>query len=510
MNFDIDFESSQSQSHVYDFPLSPTRPLEMDMVDWANSQPVALKSLLLEVTKKPEKRPIKHETTWPSYADPVAAPIPSDVIGLKSRPLRRTNSSARARLGPENTLSSANPPPVPDDSFWGKDRSMVLAACQNFSERMDENVFLNTAKAKDTAAATVGPTRRKTKPHLMGIAKSRRSSMPHTVAHASRLDKGKQRENVAVERRPASADHHIAFSPSSSASSSSSTTDRSSSFSSNQTDCMTMELDSADTSMMSVDPADLPPPPALATRSHSAPGTAENLPSRSSSTSSLSRKTSLPHRSTTTLPPPKLHPLLTQKQRAAEPSAVTIQQPQRHSPAALPERAPPPPVPSQRLAPPTLSQRPPALGMRRVQTVPAVSTSALPTRQKGFKPPLLSQPAPQGTPSKPSAPPSQKPKSNEGPTSVLAQAARYPARSTVKAPLQPQPQPRASSPPPLRKTDSSFHSADQSHNQNHSRGQPAPALRAPSPPVNLDPDSSYDISMEMNLDELEQTMRMYD
>ena len=52
MNFDIDNEAI-SYSQPYDSFSSPTKPLLVVTVDWANSQPVALESLLSEVRKIP-------------------------------------------------------------------------------------------------------------------------------------------------------------------------------------------------------------------------------------------------------------------------------------------------------------------------------------------------------------------------------------------------------------------------------------------------------------------------
>lgn len=50
MNFDIDNEVIPFSQPCDSF-LSPTKPVLTDTVDWANSQPVALKSLLSEAKK---------------------------------------------------------------------------------------------------------------------------------------------------------------------------------------------------------------------------------------------------------------------------------------------------------------------------------------------------------------------------------------------------------------------------------------------------------------------------
>lgn len=81
-------------------------------------------------------------------------------------------------------------------------------------------------------------------------------------------------------------------------------------------------------------------------------------------------------------PTPKLHPVL-----------------QHKHPTAPTKPRPPPPLPAtaQPMVKPTLSatRGPPALGMRRAHTLPTPNSSqspGMPTRQKPFKPPLLSQP----------------------------------------------------------------------------------------------------------------------
>ncbi|KAG6908280.1 hypothetical protein DXG01_005381 [Tephrocybe rancida] len=384
MNFEFDEHVSYSQP--CDPFSSPPKPVMMDTVDWMNSQPVALKSLLSEVTKRPERRPFQHEPAYPS----------SSIQGLelgastsssrpaapetRSRSLRRTNSSARARLGPEAPSTSANPPPSPDGALWGKDRLAVLAACQNVSERMDENAFM-IGRAAGSAPA---PAR---KLRIPAATKTRRSSAPYPGARGDKdKDKGKQRAGLEPEPRPLGTNFQRSVStpsvvPSRAASSSS----RSPSW----------EPDTdMDTSMMDLDTCTLadPPPvqrsPTVSLRSNS-------------SNSSFSLDTPSPP-APKPAPKPKpvvqLHPLLTQKQKrppppqtthAKQPSPLTRQHP-APLPLPQPQSARPLPLP---LPQPSQSARPPVLGMRRAHTAP-VAVQALPKCQKAFRPPLMSQPAP--------------------------------------------------------------------------------------------------------------------
>ncbi|KAG6888400.1 hypothetical protein C0992_008556 [Termitomyces sp. T32_za158] len=381
MNFDIDNESI-SYSQPCDSFLSPTKPVLMDTVDWANSQPVALKSLLSEARKISVKRSINYEPTWPT-SDSFSSQVTSTSrapVGVKSRPLRRTNSNARARLGPEAASTSSNPPPAPDGAFWGKDRLTVLVACQNVSERMDENAFALAAQAQRTESApSKPPSKRKSKdPHLSSISRTKRSSISHSFLHeredVNRWEKGKQRASLIPDamsnyRRSTSAP--MAARSLQRVASSSSSAELSTDFSLDSPDAsMNIDTDLQD----ETPPTSLPPPlfplkqpPQL------------RIPSRSTSTSSTDTSSPVP----VTQPQIQLHPLLTQKPKPKQNlSSSTVKQP------PLP---PPPPLQG-----PLLSQstRPPALRMRRAHTAPVTTTTtthAIPTRQKAFKPPLLSQ-----------------------------------------------------------------------------------------------------------------------
>ncbi|KAG6889562.1 hypothetical protein C0995_016689 [Termitomyces sp. Mi166 len=438
MNFDIENEILPYSQPSDLFP-SPTRVPMMDTVDWASSQPVALKSLLSQIRRIPEKRPIN--SAWSTSDAPLdqVASTSRASLEAKSRPLRRTNSSARARLSPEVASTSSNPPPAPDGAFWGKDRLTVLVACQNVSERMDESVFALAAQAHNTAPPKLLSKRKPKGPHLTGISKTRHASTSHSVIHeregVSRWEKGKQRS--FSEAMPTGMDYQRSTSvPRMTRSlqrvaSSSSSAGSSTHFSSSKSDTSMMDIDTElrdETPPTSVPvspfilPVKRPPQP--------------RIPIRSTSTSSTDTQSSAP------APQPhiQLHPLLTQKQKPKQdPFSNTAKQP------FLPQNVKPPPSQG-----PLLSQstRPPPLGMRRGHTVPVTTTHVLPTRQKAFKPPLLSQPArPQH-------------KTNIAPTSVTERNPRKPS---------------------------------------------------PEPEMNGDPDSSFgDISLGMDEEELELTMRQYD
>ncbi|KAG5733416.1 hypothetical protein E4T56_gene4121, partial [Termitomyces sp. T112] len=212
MNFDIDNEAI-SYSQPCDSFSSPTKPLLMDTVDWANSQPVALKSLLSEVKRIPEKRSINYEPTWSTFDSSFTQVPPTSraPLEIRSRPLRRTNSSARARLGPE-AASTSNPPPAPDGAFWCKDRSTILVACQNVSERMDENAFALAAQVRNTAPPHPSFKRKpRGLSYLPSTSNTKRASSTYPVIHdqesISRWKKGKQRASPLSEPIPVGATH---------------------------------------------------------------------------------------------------------------------------------------------------------------------------------------------------------------------------------------------------------------------------------------------------------------
>ncbi|KAF8066932.1 hypothetical protein FPV67DRAFT_1450050 [Lyophyllum atratum] len=478
MNFDFDNEQS-SQVEVYNFMSSPPKPA-MDTVDWANSQPSALRNLLL-VAKRPEKRPLKPKTTWPGYDDFNSDTVSStsfDHPAPRARPLRRTNSSQRARLSPDSASASLKPPPAPDDSFWARDRHTVLAACQNVSERMDEDALLQLAKSRDA-----GPAHRKAKAsHLAGVSKARRVSLPLTVAQRQELnrrDKGKQREGSVPETRPHGLERSslLSYSSSSSCSSPSVSSPATSASSPHSNDTsLTMDVDSADTSMMDIDP-------------HSKPDSSISAPTHSITTTSIPAPNAIPPTHPTHAPTPKLHPLLTQNHsRPLKPL----------KPPPIPHQRPPPP-PAQTVPPLSQSTRPPPLGMRtaRGATLPPPPKHALPTRQKGFRPPLLSQPLAQSTPSKPGA--GESATVSHHPNAFSKASVRKSSTPQVEEKLEPKarPAPRAQS---------WVHAPRPMH---HAKEEEARPNRSPSPDVNPDADSSFG-DMSFDMDALEATMQMYD
>ncbi|GLB41223.1 hypothetical protein LshimejAT787_0904380 [Lyophyllum shimeji] len=501
---DVDFDIEQaSQTEAYDFLPSTPKPPAMDVVDWMNSQPLALQSLYLEMTKRPEKRAIKPETTWPSYEDYTsntsAASGSFEQTTTRSRPLRRTNSSQRARLGPESASTSSKPPPAPVDPLW-VDRLAVLAACQNVSERMDENAQLHAVKPGEGGVAK----RKARSPHLVGVSNTRRASAPVSIAQRqglSRAEKGKQRESFVAEAITRGTGRSSLLS--SSSSSFSSATSGSSwgitSCSSHTADT-SLTVDSAENSMMDVD-SDIKHETAQDV--HCTTGTESTHSKRFSCSSVLPQE----HSASPTIPAPKLHPLLTQKHQP------------RHRPD--PVKAPPPPntithpppPPPQNL--PSQSTRPPVLGMRRGHSLPtsAGGERALPTRQKGFKPPLLSQPQP--VPVAPKAqvqvqvPTNQQQKfapeaedSAHVPHPHAHGRAKASARSTTPqldtkpGVLSAHTRPAAPAPRPFHRTPVEPKVQVQEKD-----------LRPPSP--NPDPDSSFG-DMSFDMDALEATMQMYD
>ncbi|KAG5642069.1 hypothetical protein DXG03_003647 [Asterophora parasitica] len=456
-------------------------------------------SLLLEVSRRPgersvltefrsssnsfmsittEKRPVKTNTSWPTFAhytsDPIAS-TSSNATVVRTRPLRRTNSSQRARLGPDSA-SHASSPPAPDGSIWGKDRHELLAVCQNASERMDENAFLHVDMSVDA-----GTSKRKLRqPPIAGVSKTRRATVPYPVGlEASRWEKGKQKESLVSDANPPNVRRQSLLSSSSSSSSASSTmsspaTPGKSFASPHSMDTSLADFDAGDVSTMDVEPHHEPSEFSGEIARKPAPPS-KRPPSREQPAS--------------TPPAPRLHPLLTQRYREESPKPAPV----RH-PAPVTERPPPPAFHSN--APPGLSlsqaTRPPALGMRRVHTAPIACQHALPTRQRGFKPPLLSQQgairtqASQHTNTKFSRPVAEHPSPGDAVSSGSGR------------PRIPQPQfPELPRSKPVSSNRSEAHP---------SKSTPA---REPSPEANVDPDSSFG-DMSFDMDELEATMQMYD
>ncbi|KNZ76539.1 hypothetical protein J132_09961 [Termitomyces sp. J132] len=455
MNFDIDNEAI-SDSQPCDSFSSPTKPLLMDTVDWANSQPVALKSLLSEVKRIPEKRSINYEPTWSTFDSSFTQVPPTSraPLEIRSRPLRRTNSSARARLGPE-AASTSNPPPAPDGAFWCKDRSTILVACQNVSERMDENAFALAAQVRNTAPPHPSFKRKpRGLSYLPSTSNTKRASSTYPVIHdqesISRWKKGKQRASPLSEPIPVGATHQrltsvpVVARPFQRVASSS--TGPSTDFSSPESpDTSTMNID------IDADTQDETPPTSL-----SVPVLPSLLPiKRLPQLRAPIRSTSVSSDTSTSVAAPQpqiqFHPLLTQKQQKPSQTLNTA----THSIIPVQNVKPPPPPPPPRSQGLLLSQstRPPPLGMRRAHTAPVTPTNhVLPSCQRAFKPPLLSQLA------------------------------------------QPQPQPKAEMNSKLRT-------------------RPPERVLSPEPELetNGDADSSFgDISLGVDDEELELTMRQYD
>ncbi|KAG6811984.1 hypothetical protein H0H92_005018 [Tricholoma furcatifolium] len=441
MNFDVDNDKISDSQICNPLPTSIPKFPTVDMVDWASSQPAALKSLLSATTKEPERHPVRHhsEGSRPLHQVRSTATEPQQA---RSRPLRRTNSSARARLGPEVASTSFNPPPVPDGDFWSKDRNTILAACQNVSERMDESAFL--------AAKTVegAPGARKSKAHHVNdVPKGRRT--PYSVTHAregaSRWEKGKQRAHPIPD--PKASSLHSVFTP---------LYEEQQSESSRTT---SIEPSIAETSLMDIDLCDTPPltlplfDTPLTKRNH----TTFTRTTSSSSTSSASTDTSgpvTPVSLATSAPPVQLHPLLTQKHPPKQQASKT----NRTSLTSRQPSVPPPPL--------SQSNRPRALGMRRVHAVPTNAAQVLPTKQKPFRPPLLSQ-----------------------------------ASAATRA---------VSIPPPPQREKVDFD--DDDPDRSCMEIEPTCSIsRSPSPDVSTDANTSFgDVSLGMDVEELELTMRQYD
>ncbi|RDB29833.1 hypothetical protein Hypma_013933 [Hypsizygus marmoreus] len=514
-NMDMDIYWDDHRIADASLEFSPTPEPSADKVYWASTQPPQLQSIFVEVTKAKSKRQLEPETSSP-WCEPVTYTPSFDFPSMK-QPLARTNTTRR--IG-SNTVAGSTAPPMSDFDFFRQ----TGYARTGTSGQMDKNVGITSAKSEDG-----GGMKRRT--WINGgsaeasTTKARRKDMslsadPHEwYNHEKPSSKGKQKE---VLQRPRHADNRLSMR--SSSSSSSSSTAMSSSSLQTMNDSISMDVEIADASAMDID----------ATAEDHTTSAAPILPPISKNTNSLSRDRSLSSKvimnqissdkstAPKPIPPaPKLHRLLTEQQpRRQRPDPVPA------SPVTRPPPQPKPPyVPPERKAPPaqSLSQftRPPPLGMRRAHTVPSTTTATtsnpLPTRQKGFRPPLLSQP------------PSQKPQSQADvarPQHLQQQYSRMQAgpQGQGKALLADRTRPpRNVHPPPARRaapieevphTIKLFKipsrprlSQDEDEQEN---GKAAKCVeRGSSPDINPEADSSFG-DMSFDMDALEETMRKYD
>ncbi|KAF9465456.1 hypothetical protein BDZ94DRAFT_1320270 [Collybia nuda] len=455
-----DFDSAFPVEHDDIFPSQ--RVVTTDSVRWQSSQLsscAALNSLILEI---PARRKITHDTSW--YNQEASTSTSSQPNGTSNhRPLVRSNSRARF-----NRLSEPGTHPPPDLTLFNKkDPMQFLDLIKGVSERVDENAGLRSARGSDKSGM-----KRKTRASASGVgevhAKARGVRLSYASEgqnKASRI-KGKQRADgggdTEYESHSPDGTHRSLPNLSSSMSTAASSSSLRSINTSISTDVdASMSMDT----MMDLDESGHNISLPSMSKRHS--GTSYPPPSNHINTQASPDPPTVPHKVT---PEPKLHPLLTQQKT----------RPQKQPTPKL-QFFPPPS--SQRV--PSMSQvsgpvRVPALGMRRTASTPAATTThnALPTRQKGFKPPLLpgTQPQPQQPKTAAQAAVKASPQSHVVP-------ARGPNAGGGKFT-------RPSAAPGLTKN----------------KGCPP---RAPSPEP--DPDSSFgDMSFDMDVDALEETMRMYD
>ncbi|KAF4610281.1 hypothetical protein D9613_010493 [Agrocybe pediades] len=347
----------------------------------------------------------------------------------------------------------------------------------------------------------------------------------------------------------------------------------------------------------------MPPPPVPLPKRHGAGSTSNADSSRPIHSSSSSSRNHPPHSSsqpTKEVPPrklepvPKLHPLLVQQQQKQRQPHTNVSTPPAPRPAAVPcspasaslanklksytnsqKRSTPPvtsmsPIPKPLFQPvaqhpqegaagappsstPSFSQsfsRLPPLGMRRAHTLPSTGTSGLPTKQKGFRPPLLSSSQPQPTSSsqsyKPAAMSNVVASTTKAPTTNSSRPSHHPRQGSAGSEKHAGP-PSSSHQGGLSSSGSSSH---RSHNPSSSfstssssattRASSVSSIGSPVVPAKLgtsaaatthksatattttissspslpepldgDGDSSFD-DISFDMDALEETMKMYD
>ena len=403
-----------------------------------------------------------------------------------TRPLTRTSS--RPRFGRYSETDTRSPLQAPDlNIFNTSDSSQFLDLVKTVAERVDESAGVKETRSEDLtgmkrkirtsrsiSAMDVNPR----------VLKGRLPTVAKNAAAISR-PKGIHKEDSNTEPEH-EGDISGSFIPELRRLPSLHSIDAS----------MQLDVEVMDTpKTLSMNRMDMNAPDSSAsTHARIAPLPKRRALSRKNSSSSSSGTDLIPQdtQSTTSNPvmsTPRLHPLLTQQHsRKQQPPPRTPQ------PAQPPRRVYPPPqrthllAASQTLA----TARPPVLGMRRAPSMITTSHTThttLPTRQKAFKPPLQSQTRSTRVQSRP-------------PQSQPSQSSQSNIRNLEKDKVQ-----------PVKIESGTSYWGDTSNKKevpNHhpvtvSEDNPSDAQENSKP----DADSSFG-DMSFDIDELEETMRMYD
>ncbi|CAA7262512.1 unnamed protein product [Cyclocybe aegerita] len=482
-------------------------------------------------------------------------------LSRSSRPSisRARLSDTRTRGPPDQTNVDASPSGLP---FFAKTSpAQFLDMLKGVSARLDENV---EAHRKDVVGQTSKAVKKRARgaslgvssEHLVGKTKSRRMDGLRVAGQRSVVDKGKARAVSASA---------LTWETPSTCSNTSSHLDGVSSLGRNHDDSI-MDVDDKP---RSIAPPSFGPPPATLSRpscSTSLPKTPSQaempppaMPTKHPSVAPTTAQSSMNyqrHPPTVDVKPrkpdpiPKLHPLLQQQAaqlktsipassaqsnstsfngqstaRNAATRHVSVVE-QRPSPKVDPRPQVHPAAPATTIPVPfasTPSNRPPVLGMRRTHTYPSrpgasgvskqffgnnANNAPLPTRQKGFKPPLLSnsqpQLQPQGQTTINSRPQPQYPARN-GNVNVKVEASSNASRSFSGSSTSSGSQNSAKS-----ASSSTSHSRSGSGSGCNTSVDSMPSSTpAEVPAFDTDPDSSFG-DMSFDMDALEETMKMYD
>ncbi|KAF8880645.1 hypothetical protein BD779DRAFT_1802910 [Infundibulicybe gibba] len=361
----------------FDLDASPTTVRKNDFVRWQGSQSSALDTLRKETSCHSPRKSKARSTS-----------LSTSPTKTLSRISKRTSSRLR---------SSRRPGPPNSDALIlaMQDPGGFINQVKNVSKLVNKTVDTRTGKPNSNGAAHAegeGPSASGVKriTRNVGLGSSyhgRPTGKSRDIAQQdARCGKGKERE-VNTRRSLPSTSKSL---PSVDLADTGPQTDYDQKLmdidapttaSSSRTRPVSPAEASGDISMMTM------PPPRSIPRSHIAAESAKGDLNLQLSTTS-----------------PKLHPLLQhQAQRPPKPSVP--QQQSRQPPSAVyphhNSQVQPQPQSSTQIPShthPTQSTRPPALGMRRAHTLPTSTpqpqANTVPTKQKGFKPPLLSQSQP--------------------------------------------------------------------------------------------------------------------
>ncbi|KDR70170.1 hypothetical protein GALMADRAFT_271603 [Galerina marginata CBS 339.88] len=516
-------------------------------------------------------------TTDASKASTSSSAFTPTSASANKQPHASTRPHLRARISETKSrptsLSSSSPNVASPLPFFDKTNpSQFLDILKGVSARVDENAGVRPRKSAGNIAGPTRPIKTNGKKRSRGVSLGGSPDMSGVAAAVGRAKKGRVDTLRGMEAKPDIKDKGKGRAsplpppdadgrgPTGQAYESGVPSSSTSTLASNETLTMDVDDDLSVTyhrlSPKTPSQARMPPPPVPRTKPPDASSSRQShhqLPTR--------------HVESKPAPAPKFHPLLVEPPPKSNPSTHKPQPTTAAHPIPKPEPKPlRQPVQAPAPTPPfanSQSSRPPVLGMRRTHTFPTsgMSTSlhksgALPTKQKSFKPPLLSASQPQSQArsqgsgsvtakpqpqAKPQAVPQQQyqqparrshaPGSNNSSASTSPVSARGPASSNYLN--------TSSSVPP-----SSSLSASTSSTRSSISGRggsvatsaprvpavkpvtaapvlvaaqpsvPAPAPKASPPlpePTDGDPDSSFgDMSFDIDADALEETMRMFD